>query len=460
MRRRRVPPFPLWTGAALLTLVLALAAWWTSRPPTTERGLGVLSRPGTGDVPSASDLLPETADPTDLLRQAQAAWSRGRREDTLTWLETLRRASPDALPAWAYEAAVEALMAQDREAEAQDWLTEGLERFPQSLALQKARAELAFRRGAWAQARADYEALARQEPQDPQVLWRLALLTSLDAPPRALSYARALTQQATYAPHARRLEAALVRALSREHPGARWVEVGRGLAQVGYWNLALEAWTRATQQAPEYGLAWAYLGEGLARTGRSKEAWEAWRRARRLAPHEPLIPFLMGLQALREGRTAWAVGWLRRAVALDPTQPLYHYHLAQALAGMRGFFPEAWMQAQAIVTTRPRDPLALRLAARFCLVHGVNIESHALPWLRRALALQPEDPETLLLLGWAYMALEDPDLSYRFLHRAWQEEPGNPEVHRLLAMWYRWQGQPQQAQVHEAWAQSLETPPP
>lgn len=457
LRERWKSPFPLWTWAALLTWVLALLLWWTSRPPEDITGLDVLfsDQDATFSEPKSS---PANPSPDDMLRLAATAWATGDQEEALTWLEILHRGAPARLPDWAYAVAARALMEQGREGEAQIWLEEGLDRYPHNLTLWETLAELAFRQRDWARARAAYAYVVQHSPDHLEALWRLALLTGLDTPQQALQYVRRLTSQETYASRAQRLEAALIRGMAQEHPGARWVEIGRGLAQAGYWELALAAWSRATQQAPDYGPAWAYLGEGLARTGRRQEAWAAWRKARRLAPQEPLIPFLMGLQALREGRTAWAVGWLRRAVVLDSTQPLYRYHLAKALAGMRGFFPEAWMQVEALVATSPQDPLALRLAARFCLVHGVNIRSHALPWLRQARVLQPENPETLLLLGWAYMTLEDPDLSYRFLHQAWQRAPGNPDVHRLLAIWYRWQGNPEQARVHEAWAQKLASP--
>ncbi len=318
----------------------------------------------------------------------------------------------------------------------------------------------ALKTGRWAEARSAYEAALQSGDASPEVLWPLARLWAIEDPARAHTYLQTLLRHPqlppAYRARARLLEQALARGLSVEHPAYRLVEAGRGLARIGDWPLAREAWRRATRLDPTYAMAWAYLGEAEARLGHPEKAWTAWHRARLLAPWDPLPPFLMGLQALREDRIYLASGWLSRAVVLAPREPLYRYHLARALARREGFFPQAWSQVEILAREGETNPTAWQLAARFAIEHRVHLESHALPWLRRAYLRRPEDPQTLLLFGWAYLELGQPDLALRFLQRAQALAPDDPQVLRLLALWYQAQGQPEQAEAYRRRARQKE----
>ncbi len=324
------------------------------------------------------------------------------------------------------------------------------------------RAARLLAQGRWRAARAAYEAVLRREGPSPEILWQLARLWAAEDPVRARAYVQrllALPQVPNrYQAPAQHLERALTRALAVEHPAYQLVEAGRGLARLGDWALAREAWRRAVDMTPGYAPAWAYLGQAEARLGNPQRAWEAWHRARLLAPNDPLPPFLMGLQALEEGRPYEAAGWLSRAVALRPAEPVFRYHLARALAQREGFFHQAWSQVTRLVAMHPQDPIALQLAARFAIEHRVHLEDAALPWLRRAYTLNPQDGTTLLLLAWAYQELGQPDLAMRFLQKAQALAPEDPRVLHMLALWYQSQGQEASAQRYREQARRAEAP--
>ncbi len=462
LRHRLVRPraLPLWLWAGGLTVGLALGLWWVSF--RSSQSMSAFDTSREAEVLYAT-LAPRQArgalSHEEKLQFLRAAWTLGHIQEVVEVLEDLRRA-PSPLPPWVYLLAAQALQQQGRPDEAVAWLQTGFAQYPEDEHLVRALAYSSFEQKDWDGSRRAFEILLQRNPRDEEILWRLALLWSSQDPVQGWAFVRRLSVH-PLAPErkarVRVLESALARGLAQEHRGYRFVEAGRGLARLGYWNLALHAWRRAIEADPSYGPAWAYLGEALAREGRGEEAWMAWRRARQLDPEDPLPPFLMGLQALREGDAATAVGWLRRAVILAPEEPIYRYHLARALAELEGFFPQAWDQIQVVALQRSQNLTGLKLAARFSLVHQVYVENHALPWLRRVLEAYPEDVEALLLMGWAYMQLDEPDLAFRFLDRALRLAPGDPNVHRWLAVWYRWQGEMALAQEHEAWARRLQS---
>lgn len=433
--RLRIPLLRSWWPLGLLAVLLAWGLW---------------RLPSPGVAPVSSPTAPAIA---LTLAQARQAAARGAWAQVLTWLEQGRRASPTPLPGWAYALALQSSWLLGEEERANAWLQAALEA---PLAPEEAEqlAHLAWSQRRWEAAIQLYRRAWEAFPEQTQVRWRLALLLAGQDPAQARELLRPLLEHpdAAWRGRAQVLDAALARSLAHQMPAYRWVEVGRGLGRLGYWELAERVWRRAVQLAPEYPLAWAYLGEALVRQEREAAAYQAWQAARKQARWEPLAYFLPGWYALRSGRPVEASAWLRRSVALVPHEPLFRYHLARALARQEGRFPQAWEQ----VLYLARLPGGRLLAARFTLEHQTYVETHGLPWIRAELLQNPQNPQALLLMGWAYMQLQDPDLSLRFLTRALQQDPQDPQIHRVLAWWYRWQGEEEQARIHEQRARELQ----
>ncbi len=357
--------------------------------------------------------------------------------------------APEAYVRWA-----QALATQGAPDAAQAVLAQGVRAHPHDAEVWRAYALTLDRAHRWAAAWAAWQQVARLAPTDPQARYEVALHQAAAEPTAARP---ALQQAATgpYAVAARRVLRAVEDGLAVGHTTYARVQVGRALAAVGRWDLATWSWALAVRQQPTYAPAWAYLGEGYHRLGWDAAARGAWRYARALAPHDPLPALLQARAAQQHGRPFTALAWYRRAWAAAPGQPALAAGLAVALTqAWPGHTPEAVALLTYPTRQHPQDADAWLTLARLALQWNL-LPDPALPALRRALALNPDHPQALALMGHAYARLGDLDTAQQFLLRALRRDPGLAEAHLYLAWVYVDLGQVAAAQEHLAWAQRL-----
>jgi Tfp pilus assembly protein PilF len=75
------------------------------------------------------------------------------------------------------------------------------------------------------------------------------------------------------------------------------------------------------------------------------------------------------------------------------------------------------------------------------LQHQVQVRQIALPAIRQALLLSPDDPVILDLMGHTFFLLEDYSSAERFLLRAVQADPAYAQARLHLGMTYLLQGE-------------------
>jgi tetratricopeptide (TPR) repeat protein len=120
-----------------------------------------------------------------------------------------------------------------------------------------------------------------------------------------------------------------------------------------------------------------------------------------------------------------------------------------------GDLPTALEYYQKALELTPEEPLYLRLLAEFSLKHQIQVREIALPALRQALILVPDDPVTLDLMGHALSLLEDYANAERYLLRAIRVQPDYAPAHLHLGMNYLLQGDIANARRQLALASSL-----
>ncbi len=163
-------------------------------------------------------------------------------------------------------------------------------------------------------------------------------------------------------------------------------------------------------------------------------------RAAKSAPQNPELWFLLGYCARLEEHYQAAADAYSRGLKIQPNSARGMAGLAQTFAKM-GRDAEAEQLLKKVVDANPNDANSLQLAGELLL----NTDpTKSLELLQRADALQPT-AHTDLLIAHAYEHLGQPDESTKYLNRAKNRAPRDPEVLRAVASQYRDQGQYDQA---------------
>ena len=158
-------------------------------------------------------------------------------------------------------------------------------------------------------------------------------------------------------------------------------------------------------------------------------------RAAKAAPENAEMWFLLGYCARLEEHYQASVDAYDHGLRMQPNSIKGMAGLGQTYAKM-GRDAEAEKILKRVVDANPKDANSLQLAGELVLNSDPN---QALELLQRADALQPS-AHTDLLIAHAYERLSQPEESTRYMNRAKNRAPKDPEVLRAVAGEYRDQG--------------------
>jgi tetratricopeptide (TPR) repeat protein len=159
-------------------------------------------------------------------------------------------------------------------------------------------------------------------------------------------------------------------------------------------------------------------------------------RAAKSAPQNAELWFLLGYSARLDGRYPASVDAYLRGLRLHPHSVKGMAGLAQTYAKM-GRDAEAEQLLQKVVEANPEDANSLQLAGELLLNSD---PSRSIELLKRADTVQAS-PHADLLIAHAYQRLGQTEESNRYLNRARNRAPSDPEVLRAVAGQYRDQGE-------------------
>ncbi|MFZ6030714.1 MAG: tetratricopeptide repeat protein [Chloroflexota bacterium] len=284
---------------------------------------------------------------------------------------------------------------------------------------------------------ADLQALVTLFPAEVQYPYRLGLLLAATQPELALPYLEVAVQlDPTHLPAREAVENALRTSRYYDDPAYRYLAIGRALASLGEWELAAEAFLRATAQNEAYGEAWAYLAEARQHLG--QDGLAELSRALALAPDSVAVNLLAAFYWQRQGDFDQALAYLDAAARLDPQNPVIQAEIGHTL-GEKGDLPVAEAYYRKAIALAPTEAIYSRLLAAFALQHGIQMRAIALPAARQAVLLDPRDPANLDVFAQVLLQLDDPLTAERFLHEALWLAPDDPAVllHLGQVYWLR-----------------------
>jgi tetratricopeptide (TPR) repeat protein len=311
----------------------------------------------------------------------------------------------------------------------------------------------------------DLQTLVGLRPADVRLRYRLGLHLAALQPEAALPHlAQAADLDPGLKPAAEQLIASIRTALLEEDPAYTLLESGRGLATLGEWALAAQAFRGAVDAAPEYAEAWAYLGEARQQTvgsrpktaGAASEAVVVFpedglvelEKALDLDPGSLAANTLLALYWQRQGNFETALEYLEKVTALHPDDPALQAQLGSTLA-LSGDLEAAYQAYRRGVELAPLRSEPWRLLAEFCILHEYSLKEEGLPAARRAASLDPKNPASLDTLGQVVLLLEDFSTARRFFESAITVDPSYAPALVHLGLVYALEGDTQGA--YNAW---------
>lgn len=293
-----------------------------------------------------------------------------------------------------------------------------------------------------------------KDPQDASAHYQLGLILSITQPEQAVDQlALAASQDPAFEAGFTKLRDALRQSNTIQDPAYQLTVTGQALSSLDEWLLAQAALEKAVTVDPNYAEAWAYLGEVRQHTGQ-ENGLEALQTAISLAPESYAANLFMSIYWNRNATPRRALPFLRTALKQDPNNLSLLENLAQTLVDA-GMVENGFDTLLELTDQSPEKPETWMMLARLSIENNLKVEEIGLPAARQAVLLDPESPAATLLLGRAYLLVENALLAERFFAKTIQLDPQMAAPHLYLAIIYLNQENRQPAKPHLMEALSL-----
>jgi tetratricopeptide (TPR) repeat protein len=296
-------------------------------------------------------------------------------------------------------------------------------------------AQLQWQNGKLDDAVSTYQSWLKFNPKNPQAAFNLGLLMIIAQPEKASTYLKmAASQDSSLVPQVEALQRPLqvANAIGQDDI-YRLVLTGRSLGNLGYWDLAYQAFLRSTALDPEYAEAWAFLGEAQQHLG--KDGLLALEKAQKLDPQSILVQAMSGLYWRRQGHPEKALVLLDAIVKKEPDQAIWQVEMGNVLAEM-GVLGSALEHFQAAIALEPGSSPNWQSLAQFSISRDIQPETVGLNAARQSVILTPNDPAALDTMGSVLYALSDMQGAERFFLRALVENSQYAPAHLHLGQVY------------------------
>ena len=310
------------------------------------------------------------------------------------------------------------------------------------------------RRNRQADAVALYDSALRAAPNDTGLLRARARAVAKGAPPAAPTLRQGAAEglvacAATFAGERQtQFALAYLRLALRLDPNRdeAWVLVGDLLNQNQDSRGAIEAYGHVPSGAPHYASAQSKIAWAWNDLGDKAKALEVARAAAKAAPDDRDAQ--VALADLLRANSQWSesVAVLDPLIARETASPDWRLFYLRAVAlDQAGRWPEAERDLKKALELNPDEPELLNFLGYTWIDRNEHVPE-ALVMVQRAVLARPQSGAMLDSLGWAYYRLGDYKAAVEKLEGAVELEPGDPDVNGHLGDAYWRVGRKTEAQ--------------
>jgi tetratricopeptide (TPR) repeat protein len=412
----------------LLVLILAPRplSGWLDLLAAQCRGL-------QGDLPGAAYAYAAAAEripwqPTLWARAGEAAFSAGEIQDSIVYFQRAEGRAALSQAGWADFAKAYQINGDTADA---------IAAWKKALPSVSAYAYLAdnYRQeGDLSAALEDWRALIALDAKNANAHYQLGLLLTATSPEQAVPELMSAAQlDPKLDASVQSLRTSLNTALLSDDRAYQLTISGIALGGLGAWDLAGEAFRRATVINPGYADAWAWLGESKQHGG--QDGLMDLQKAILLDPGSAMIQDLYGIYWQRQGQTTRALAAFQRAAELEPDNAGWQMALGSAYE-QSGDLVAALEHYNDAVTLSPQDASTWRALAEFSLNNDVDVAGTGLPAVQKLLALAPADWQSDDLAGLAAFEMSHLVEAEQLFLKAIQIAPDQAAPHEQLGLAY------------------------
>lgn len=308
---------------------------------------------------------------------------------------------------------------------------------------------------------ADLQHLVRLDPEDWDWSYQLAVHLVAYDPVACINWLRQLPiADDRLTPEIKLMKNQLGPLQDVDQPAWMFFVAGQTLIELQEWQLAKVAFEKALQYNPEFAEAWSFLGE-VRQHLEPPETEQALRDLQHglfLKPNSPLTLSTLALYRQRQREYDRATELYRSAAVLEPLNPTWFVALG-ALENGRGNLSSAEWHYWRAVQLSPQKAIYWRLLAQFYILNQIQIREKALDAARRAVDLEPENPENLDTLGQVYLLLDQRDVARSWFYKALKINPSFAASYLHLGIADLFDGRTQQAYQFLTIARQLSADP-
>lgn len=327
-------------------------------------------------------------------------------------------------------------IAMDDKDAAVNGLAQAVENLPDDRGLRVGYARLLVGAERLDDARAQFEILAKTDPEDYEAVYALGLLASEQKHyDDAVAYFKKLLDK-------------------RQRVMEAYFELGRVEEQRGDYAKAKD-WYARVENDEHYLSAQVRIGAVLAKQGDFAGMVEHFNKVREIVPQSAVALYISESEILRdEKRYQDSYDLLSEALDQDPNDENLLY--TRALAAERlDRLDVLEKDLRTVIDANPENGQALN-ALGYTLADRTDRYQEALSYLERAIALLPDDPAVIDSMGWVNFRLGKNEEALKYLRRAYDLNP-DPEIaaHLTEVLWVTHQ----QDEARKLWQAAVEKNP-